>query len=204
MLRVRCCGSTALLFALWMLTLPGWVWTKAVGVEDCLTLSVYAPATTTAEPLAVMVWIHGGAFITGSARLDDLQYGSSLEMPASGVVHVAVEYRLGILGFLALNDGETVPNAGLLDQISALRWVRRHIASFGGDPDRILVYGHSAGGESVMALQHMPAARHSPDHMRSPGTYPRRKSHCRHSHLQRGLRVLLLGRLLCGDGSGAV
>ena len=161
--RVRCCGVFALLPLLIMLTLPGWAWTKVVGVEDCLYLSVYAPASTTTaadEPRAVMVWIHGGAFVAGSGRLDDPQYGSFLEMvQGDGVVHVSLEHRLGILGFLALDDGETVPNLGLLDQLSALRWVQKHIKSFGGDPTRVTLYGHSAGAVSTMALQRMPAAK---------------------------------------------
>lgn len=159
--RVRCCGISALLPALLMLALPGYAWTKAVGVEDCLYLNVYAPASaaTATEPLAVMVFIHGGYAIGGSARPDDLQYGSSVEMPAEGVIHVNIQYRLGVMGFLCLNDGETVANVGLLDQLSALRWVQRHIHSFGGDPSRVLLYGHSAGGVSVLALQRMPAAK---------------------------------------------
>ena len=158
--RVRCFGISALLPALLMLVLPGYAWTKAVGVEDCLYLNVYRPASaaTAAEPLAVMVFIHGGYAVAGSGRPDDYQYGSSVEMPAEGVIHVNVEYRLGVMGFLCLNDGETVPNVGLLDQLSALRWVQRHIRSFGGDPSRVLLYGHSAGGASVLALQRMPAA----------------------------------------------
>ena len=104
-----------------MLALPGYAWTKAVGVEDCLYLNVYAPASaaTATEPLAVMVFIHGGYAMGGSARPDDLQYGSSVEMPAEGVIHVNIQYRLGVMGFLGLNDGETVANVGLLDQLSA-------------------------------------------------------------------------------------
>ena len=157
----RGCALAALLPLLLMLTLPGWAWTNVVGDEDCLYLNVYAPASamTAAEPLAVMVFIHGGAHQAGTGRLDDPQYGSSLELPMEGIIHVNIQYRLGVFGFLCLDDGETVPNAGLLDQISALRWVNRHIASFNGDPSRVLLYGHSAGGSSVTALQRMPAAK---------------------------------------------
>jgi len=160
----------ALLTAMLMLVLPTWAWSGMVGDEDCLFVNVFVPFmdTTTSsmrslaeepEPLPVMVWIHGGAYMVGTGRLDDPTYGSSLSMPAAGVVHVTLNYRLSSFGFLYLDDGEMEPNLGLQDQIMALRWVNKNIHSFGGDPDRIMVYGHSAGGESVMALQRMPAAK---------------------------------------------
>ena len=163
--RVLCCSFAALLPALCLLALPGWVWSGMIGDEDCLFLNVYRPTTKagqsvpTSEPLAVMVWIHGGALEAGSSRLDDLGYGSSLEMVEAGVVHVQMNYRLGAFGFLYLDDEGAVANLGVHDQIAALRWVRKHIRNFGGDPDRVLVYGHSAGGVSVATLQRMPAAR---------------------------------------------
>ena len=72
-----------------------------------------------------------------------------MKMPQAGVVHVTLNYRLGVFGWLVLGDGSISPNLGLLDQLSALRWVQRHIASFGGDPSKVLLYGHSAGGASV-------------------------------------------------------
>jgi len=139
-----------------------------IGDEDCLFLNVYRPSNTSAvqgkgsdKLLPVMVWIHGGGYMIGTGRLDDTTYGSSLEMPAEGVVHVTLTYRLGPLGFLYLDDDgdDWTPNLGLQDQISALRWVKRNIHSFGGDPNSTLLYGHSAGGVSVMALQRMPQAR---------------------------------------------
>ena len=159
--RVRGCGCATLLTVILMLMLPAWSWSGYFGVEDCLFLNVYKPAgaTDADEPLPVMVWIHGGGYVAGSGRLDDVAYGSSLEMPKAGVIHVTLNYRLAIFGFLFLNDGETVANAALLDQLMALRWVQKHIHSFGGDPKRVLLYGHSAGGLSVMALQRMPAAK---------------------------------------------
>ena len=133
------------------------------GEEDCLFLNIFTPASAApdGEPRAVMFWVHGGAYMAGSGRLDDAQYGSGeLEMAAEGVVHVSINYRLGTFGFLSLDDGHAESNnAGLLDQLSALRWVQRHIRSFGGDPSRVFLYGHSAGGESVMALQRMPQAK---------------------------------------------
>lgn len=156
--RAGACGILALLPLVLMPALPGWVWSGMIGDEDCLYLNVYTPATT-AEPRAVLVWVHGGGYLAGSGRLDDATYGSSLEIPAAGdVVHVTLNYRLGAFGFLYLNDNETVANLGLQDVLAALRWVRRNIHSFGGDPDRVLLYGHSAGATSVAALQRMPAA----------------------------------------------
>jgi carboxylesterase type B len=152
--RVIGCGLGALLPALLLLALPAWVWSGMLGDEDCLFLNVYTPAAAAAEPRAVMVWIHGGAYVAGSSRLDDMQYGSSLEMVGEDVVHVTLNYRLGAFGFLFLGEGWTA-NRGLQDQQAALRWVQRHIRSFGGDPNQVLVYGHSAGGESVLALQRM-------------------------------------------------
>ena len=156
--RVIGCGLSGLLPAFLLLTLPAWVWSGMLGDEDCLFLNVYTPAATAAEPRAVMVWIHGGAYVAGSSRLDDMQYGSSLEMVGEGVVHVTLNYRLGAFGFLFLGDDWTA-NRGLQDQQAALRWVQQHIHSFGGDPNRVLVYGHSAGGASVLALQRMHSSR---------------------------------------------
>lgn len=158
--RVQICSVAALLPALLMLALPGWAWSGSVGEEDCLFLNVYVPAAAAEEPRAVMVWVHGGAYVCGTGRLDDPSYGSSLSMPAAGVVHVTLNYRLGAFGFMYLDGEEQMtPNAGLLDQITAMRWVQQHIHHFGGDPTRIMLYGHSAGGESVLALQRMPGAK---------------------------------------------
>ena len=161
--RVQRCGLASLIPAVLMLALPGWAWSGYLGEEDCLFLNIFTPASAApdGEPRAVMFWVHGGAYMAGSGRLDDASYGSGeLEMAAEGVVHVSINYRLGAFGFLSLDDGHAESNnAGLLDQVSALRWVQRHIRSFGGDPSRVFLYGHSAGGESVMALQRMPQAK---------------------------------------------
>lgn len=122
--------------------------------EDCLYLNVFAPAGAEHKP--VMVWIHGGAFIigTGSSPMYD---GSSLAKRGDVVV-VTINYRLGVLGFL--NVAEAGPcNAGLLDQVAALTWVRDEIAAFGGDPGNVTIFGESAGGKSVECLSAMPAAR---------------------------------------------
>jgi para-nitrobenzyl esterase len=127
--------------------------------QDCLSLNVWTPGTD-GRPRPVMVWIHGGAFVLGSGSTglyDGLRLARS-----GGVVVVTLNYRLGALGFLdlaALWPGRFVPNAGLRDQIAALRWVREHIAQFGGDPEHVTIFGESAGGMSVATLLGTPAAQ---------------------------------------------
>lgn len=122
--------------------------------EDCLTLSVFTPDLDGRRP--VMVWIHGGGFETGSPTTPWYE-GSSLAR--RGVVVVTVGYRLGALGFLHLDEVRGSGNAGLLDQIAGLIWVRDNIGAFGGDPDQVTVFGESAGAMSIGALLGMPAAR---------------------------------------------
>ncbi|WP_025692898.1 carboxylesterase family protein, partial [Paenibacillus zanthoxyli] len=125
--------------------------------EDCLYLNVWAPAG--AEALPVMVWIHGGTFLTGAGS-QPLFDGAALAL-SGNVVVVSVNYRLGPFGFLhlaPLGNGNS-SNAGLLDQIAALEWIRGNIAGFGGDPQRVTVFGESAGSMSIAALLAMPAAR---------------------------------------------
>jgi para-nitrobenzyl esterase len=129
--------------------------------EDCLYLNVWTPATDDARR-PVMVWIHGGAFVIGSGS--QVLYEGSALAKRGDVVVVTINYRLGALGFLHLNDlcGEEVgasPNAGILDQIAALGWVRDHVAHFGGDPENVTIFGESAGGMSVGTLLAAPAAR---------------------------------------------
>jgi para-nitrobenzyl esterase len=129
--------------------------------EDCLSLNVWTPATTYEEKLPVMVWIHGGAFTTGSGS-DALYDGT--ELSKREVVVVTLNYRLGPLGFLAHlrlseESKEGVSgNYGLLDQIAALEWVQRNIERFGGDPHKVTVFGESAGAESVCLLLVSPLA----------------------------------------------
>ena len=124
--------------------------------EDCLYLNVFTGASDPSERLPVMVWYHGGGNTTGhaGARIFD---GANLA--ARGAVVVTANYRLGPLGFLAHSalSAESPENAsgnyGLLDQISALEWVRDNIAGFGGDPERVTIFGQSAGGTDVCLLQ---------------------------------------------------
>jgi para-nitrobenzyl esterase len=123
--------------------------------EDCLTLNVWTPGTA-APARPVMVWIHGGAFSLGSSSLE--VYDGATLAADEDVVVVTVSYRLGVLGFLLLDDDTCAPNCGILDQIAALRWVRDHIEAFGGDPDRVTVFGESAGGGSVLSLLASPLA----------------------------------------------
>lgn len=123
--------------------------------EDCLNLNVWTPAPgRTGGRLPVMVWIHGGAFRNGAGSLP-LYDGTRLA--AEGTVCVTLNYRLGPEGFLLLPDGTA--NLGLLDVIAALEWVRENIAGFGGDPDRVTLFGESAGAMSAVTLMAMPRAQ---------------------------------------------
>lgn len=125
--------------------------------EDCLYLNVYTPkADGGARP--VMVWIHGGAYTLGSGDIYD---GSSFARNGDVVV-VTLNYRLGVLGFMALDHLDPglagSGNNGIRDQIEALRWVRANITAFGGDPGNVTIFGESAGGGSVAALLSAPDA----------------------------------------------
>lgn len=126
--------------------------------EDCLNLNIYAPREGGPHP--VMVWIHGGAFVTGTGGIP--WYDGS-RLADRGVVVVTINYRLGAFGWLALDrllgdDFAGSGNLGLLDQIAALRWVRDNIAAFGGNPDQVTVFGESAGAMSTSTLLGTPAA----------------------------------------------
>ncbi|GGV18563.1 carboxylic ester hydrolase [Streptomyces litmocidini] len=127
---------------------------NAVPGDDCLNLNVWTPAPEPDAGLPVMVWLHGGAFTNGSGSASGYD-GSAFAR--DGVVCVTLNYRLGADGFLHLPGRPD--DRGLLDQIAALRWVRDEIASFGGDPDRVTVFGESAGAMSIGALLTTEAAR---------------------------------------------
>jgi para-nitrobenzyl esterase len=128
--------------------------------EDCLTANVWTPATTGKAP--VMVWIYGGGFRTGGSAMS---LYDGMELAQHGVVVVTFNYRLGWFGFLDLpslaseHPGEAHGNYGLMDQIAALQWVQKNIASFGGDPSNVTIFGESAGGMSVNDLMVSPPAR---------------------------------------------
>jgi len=131
--------------------------------EDCLTLNVWTPALPVRAmntPKPVMLWIHGGGFEFGSSA--SATYDGSV-LAAQGVVVVSINYRLGVFGFLATSqlDGESGTSGmwGLLDQIAALQWVQQNIANFGGDPNRVTVFGESGGAHAVGMLLASPKTR---------------------------------------------
>src|SRR5665213_1747110 len=136
--------------------------------ENCLSLNVWTPGLDNGRR-PVMVWVHGGSFVSGSGA-GGLYRGGTLAREGDVVV-VTVNYRLGLLGFLAHpaleEPGQTwldgrdwagCGNWGLADQVAALAWVRDHIAGFGGDPDNVTLFGESTGGMSVSTLMATPAA----------------------------------------------
>ncbi|XP_077888573.1 cocaine esterase isoform X2 [Ictidomys tridecemlineatus] len=131
------------------LNLQGINWPPVPMSEDCLYLSIYAPAHAhEGSNLPVMVWIHGGALVMGSASVFDGSILAAIE----NVLVVTIQYRLGVLGFLSTGDQHATGNWGYLDQVAALRWVQQNIAHFGGNPDRVTIFGESAGGTSVSSL----------------------------------------------------
>ena len=113
--------------------------------EDCLFLNVFVPVTSDKSKLAVMVFIHGGAFTIGSSS----EYPSGILAGFNDVIVVTVNYRLGILGFFNIPGSEMKGNYGMLDQVLALKWVQQNIGEFGGDPEKVTIFGESAGGISV-------------------------------------------------------
>ncbi|MFB7842715.1 carboxylesterase/lipase family protein [Microbacterium sp. NPDC056052] len=135
-----------------MFGLPDYV-TSEVG---SLTLNVWTPAVDDARR-PVLVWIHGGAFSWGSGS--DPVYDGHRLSTRRDVVVVTINYRLGALGFLALPGVPGSGNVGLLDQLAALRWVRRNIAGFGGDSDNVTIFGQSAGAVSIAAHLAAPPSR---------------------------------------------
>lgn len=132
-----------------------------VGDEDCLTLDIYAPPG--AEDLPVMVWIHGGGNVWGRSAA----YNGSRLALGQNVIVIAIQYRLGPLGWFAhpglRADAETEADAAasfaLLDMIAALEWIQANASAFGGDADRVTIFGESAGGHNVAGLMASPLAR---------------------------------------------
>jgi para-nitrobenzyl esterase len=130
--------------------------------EDCLFLNIWAPETKKGDGYPVAFWIHGGAFDHGFSNemeFDGMQYA------LRDTILVSINYRVGVFGFMALEDlrredaNKSVGNYGILDQIKALKWVRKNIEQFGGDPDRITVFGQSAGALSTQTLISSPLTR---------------------------------------------
>ena len=132
--------------------------------EDCLYLNVWTAPEPCAAGKTVMVFIHGGSYGWGGTA-DPLYDGENLVRAHPEVVLVTIAYRTGLMGFVDFSGvpgGEAcpdAPNLGLWDQIEALRWIRRNIAAFGGDPEKVTVFGESAGGGSVSLLPFIPEAK---------------------------------------------
>ena len=122
--------------------------------DDWLTLNVWSPDPGPDAGLPVMVWIQGGAYVIGMSGLPEYDGGRLAR--DGGVVVVTFNYRVGVEGFAQIEGAQA--NRGLLDQVAALEWVHDHIRAFGGDPDRVTVFGQSAGGGSVAALLAMDRA----------------------------------------------
>jgi para-nitrobenzyl esterase len=130
--------------------------------EDCLYLNVWRPASSTARSLPVMVWIYGGGFVGGSSASPNT---SGVGFARQGVILVAMNYRVGRFGFFAHpalsreHPEENKGNYAYMDQIAALRWVKRNIEAFGGNPNNVTIFGFSAGGVSVHSMLASPQAR---------------------------------------------
>jgi para-nitrobenzyl esterase len=130
--------------------------------EDCLVLNVFTRTLSERAKRPVMFWIHGGGFQAGSGSSPG--YDGSHLVQRGDVVVVSINHRLNVFGFLYLGEAGNEPsartgNAGMLDIVEALRWVRDNIARFGGDPDRVMVFGESGGGRKVGTLLAMPEAK---------------------------------------------
>jgi para-nitrobenzyl esterase len=144
-------------------TPQGWVGIpRSAMSEDCLSLNVFTPAQISGAQLPVLVWIHGGGFQSGGSAQPGFD---ARPLARHGLVLVTLNYRLGVLGFLAHpqlsaeSPHHSSGNYGLLDQIAALHWVQANIAAFGGDPQNVTIAGESAGGTSVGYLLASPLAR---------------------------------------------
>lgn len=116
--------------------------------EDCLYMNIYVPSGSSTSNIPIMVYIHGGGYYKKSANLHD---GARISA-VSDVVVILINYRLGMFGFLSTGDDQSRGNYGLWDQIQALEWIQGNIRNFGGDPSRVTVFGHSAGGYSIGLL----------------------------------------------------
>lgn len=138
-------------------------WDDGQPGEDCLRLNIWTPALKDNRKRPVMVWLHGGGFVAGSGQEHPGYNGENLSRRGDVVV-VTINHRLGILGYLNLAElgGEKYirsANAGMLDIVACLEWVRDNIANFGGDPGNVTIFGQSGGGAKVTALMAMPSAK---------------------------------------------
>ena len=132
--------------------------------EDCLNLNVWNNFADKTESKPIMVWIHGGAYIQGGACTDEYD-GTNFVKNHPDVIYASVDYRTDFMGFINLSnvpgaeDYYDTANLGLMDEIQALAWLKENAAAFGGDPERITIFGESAGGGSVSALTLAPQAK---------------------------------------------
>ena len=133
-----------------------------VSSEDCLYLNVWSPAKSTSDKLPVMVWFFGGGFNGGNGSNPEFE---AVGLAKKGVIVVSINYRLGLLGYLtspeldAESPHHVSGNYGLLDMVESLKWVKRNITAFGGDPSRVTIFGQSAGGGAVQFMAVLPQAR---------------------------------------------
>ncbi|MEN2788551.1 carboxylesterase/lipase family protein [Sphingomonas oligophenolica] len=143
------------------LTTPGGRASEPPQAEDCLVLNVWTPGADRSAKRPVMVWVHGGGFAVGSGS-DPVNDGARL-CAREDVVLVTLNHRLNAFGYLYFGDlapsSKAAANPGQLDLVLALQWVRDNIAAFGGDPDCVMVFGHSGGGSKVASLLAMPSAK---------------------------------------------
>lgn len=141
---------------------PGPPYPQQERSENCLTLNVLTPAKSADERLPVMVWLHGGGYVSGCANN---QLYSSIPLPQHGVVLVTVNHRLGLIGLMAHpllskeSKNKVSGNYMFLDIIASLKWVRKNIAAFGGNPNNVTIFGESGGGGKVACLMASPLAK---------------------------------------------
>jgi len=129
---------------------------KFTGDEDCLHLNIFSPSLTQSKDALkpVMIWIHGGGYIFGSGN----EY-IPIALLKKDVVVVTINYRLAVMGYLTFANDIVSGNMGLRDQLEAIKWVKRFIHNFGGDPNKITIFGESAGGSSVHAIHMSPKSK---------------------------------------------
>ena len=131
--------------------------------EDCLFLNVWTPVNEENKKLPIMLFIHGGSNRSGSGHDQQLRNGAHLAK--EGVILVTINYRLNIFGFLSheglslQSNNNSSGNYAILDQIKAIKWIRKNASTFGGDPDNITIFGQSAGGRNILGLLVSPLAK---------------------------------------------
>jgi para-nitrobenzyl esterase len=137
-------------------------WDDGQPGEDCLRVNVWTPGLNDGKKRPVLVWLHGGGFTAGSGQEQPAYNGQNLSRRGDVVV-VTVNHRLGVLGYLDLasygDQYKASANAGMLDLVAALEWVRENISNFGGDPGNVMIFGQSGGGAKVSTLMAMPVAK---------------------------------------------